>query len=196
MECLPWPNHSVRLLHLALGRGPNGTASVGDKLPGLQWRHSGRGAPGVALPSLHSGQCIWECLVITPEVSRIQFVLLKSDKLIAPGQTQSWVFLVVADPYNALKKVKWSERCSVMSNSLLPHGQYSPWNSPGQNTGVGSLSLLHGIFPTQGLNPGLPHCRQILHQLSHKGKVNLAFNDDDEKSSKIPDSGFFWNLKD
>ena len=37
-----------------------------------------------------------------------------------------------------------------------------------QNTGVGSLSLLQGIFPTQGLNPGLPHCRQILYQLSHK----------------------------
>ena len=36
---------------------------------------------------------------------------------------------------------------------------YSPWNSPGKNTGVGSLSLLQGIFQTQGLNPGLPHCR-------------------------------------
>ena len=45
------------------------------------------------------------------------------------------------------------------------------WNSPGQNTGVGSLSLLQGIFPTQGLNPGLPHCRQILYQLSHKGRI-------------------------
>ena len=49
------------------------------------------------------------------------------------------------------------------------HGLYSPWNSPGQNTGVGSLSLRQGIFPTQGLNPGLPHCRWILYQLSHKG---------------------------
>ena len=39
---------------------------------------------------------------------------------------------------------------------------YSPWNSPGQNAGVGSLSLLQGIFPAQGLNPDLPHCRQIL----------------------------------
>ena len=39
----------------------------------------------------------------------------------------------------------------------------------GQNTGVGSPSLLQGIFPTQGLNPGLPHCRWILYQLSHKG---------------------------
>ena len=56
-----------------------------------------------------------------------------------------------------------------MSNYLPPHGLYSPWNSPGQNTGVGSLSLLQGIFPTQGSNPGLPHCRQILYQLSHQG---------------------------
>ena len=48
-------------------------------------------------------------------------------------------------------------------------GPYSPWNSLSQNTGVGSLSLLQGIFPTQGSNPGLLHCRQILYQLSHKG---------------------------
>ena len=45
-----------------------------------------------------------------------------------------------------------------MSNSLRPHVLYSPWNSPGQNTGVGSLSLLQGIFPTRGSNPGLLHC--------------------------------------
>ena len=56
---------------------------------------------------------------------------------------------------------------------LRPHGLYSPWNSPGQNTGVGSLSL-QGIFPTQGLNPGLPHCKQILYQLSHKGCWNTG----------------------
>ena len=61
-----------------------------------------------------------------------------------------------------------SESCSDVSDSLWPRGLYSPWRSPGQNTGVGSLSLLQGIFPTQGLNPGLPHCRQILYQLSHK----------------------------
>ena len=61
-----------------------------------------------------------------------------------------------------------SESRSVLSCSLRPHGLYSPWNSPGQNTRVGSLSLLQGIFPTQGLYPGLPHCRQIPYQLSHK----------------------------
>ena len=45
----------------------------------------------------------------------------------------------------------------------------SPWNSPGQNTGVSSISLLQGIFPTQGSNPGLSHCRRILYQPSHQG---------------------------
>ena len=45
--------------------------------------------------------------------------------------------------------------------------------SPGQNTGVGSLSLLQGIFPIQGLNPALPHCRPILYQLSHKGSSRV-----------------------
>ena len=44
----------------------------------------------------------------------------------------------------------------------------SPWNSPGQNTGVGTLSLLQGIFLTQGSNPGLLHCGQILHHLSYR----------------------------
>ena len=62
-----------------------------------------------------------------------------------------------------------SESYSVVSDSLRPHELYRPWNSPGQHTGVGSLSLLQGIFPTQGLNPGLPHCRRILYQLSHQG---------------------------
>ena len=64
--------------------------------------------------------------------------------------------------------VKWSESHSVMSDSLQPHGLYNPWNSPGQNTGVGTLSLLQGIFPTQGSYPGLLHCRQMLYQLSYK----------------------------
>ena len=49
-----------------------------------------------------------------------------------------------------------------------PNVLYSPSNSPGQNTGAGSWSLLQGIFPTHGLNPGLPPCRQILCQLSHQ----------------------------
>ena len=50
---------------------------------------------------------------------------------------------------------------------------HSPWNSPGQNSRVGSHSLLQGILPTQGLNAGLPHCRQILYQLSHQGSPRI-----------------------
>ena len=59
----------------------------------------------------------------------------------------------------SVKALKWneSESCSVVTDSLRPHGLYRPWNYPGQNTGVGSCSLLQGIFPTQGSNPGLPH---------------------------------------
>ena len=59
---------------------------------------------------------------------------------------------------------------SVVSDSLRPHGL---WNSPGQNTGVGNLFLLQGIFLTQGLNPGLPHCTWILYQLSHEGNPRI-----------------------
>ena len=49
-----------------------------------------------------------------------------------------------------------------MSDSLQCHGLYNSWNSPGENTGVGNLFCLQGIFPNQGSNPGLLHCRQIL----------------------------------
>ena len=67
-----------------------------------------------------------------------------------------------------LRQKSESESLSVVADSLWHCGLYSPWNFPGQNTGVGSLSLLQGIFPTQGLNPGLLHCREMLYQLSHK----------------------------
>ena len=66
-----------------------------------------------------------------------------------------------------------SESHSVVADSLQPHGLYSPWNSPGQNTGVSSCFLLQGIFPNQGLNPGLKHCRQIRYHLSHQESPNL-----------------------
>ena len=63
---------------------------------------------------------------------------------------------------------------SVVSGSVRPHGLQPasllcPWDSPGKNTGVGCYALIQRIFPTQGWNPGLPPCRQILclsHQLA------------------------------
>ena len=84
----------------------------------------------------------------------------------------SWKVFMVPFAFLTEKDLLWlhvCESCSVMSDSLWPHGLYTPWNSPGQNTGVGSLFLLQGIFPTQGSNSGLLHCRRILNQLSHKG---------------------------
>ena len=58
-------------------------------------------------------------------------------------------------------KVKVTQSCST------------PWSSPSQNIGVGSRFLLQGIFPTQGSNPGLPHCGQILSHMSHKGSPTI-----------------------
>ena len=86
-------------------------------------------------------------------------------KLVPPIHTI--IFSKEVSPYYIHIYVKESR--SVVSGSLRPHRLCSPWNSLGQNTGVDSLSLFQGSFPTQGSKPGRPHCRRILYQLSHKG---------------------------
>ena len=63
-------------------------------------------------------------------------------------------------------KVKVAQSCLTLCSPT----DCSLWNSPGHSTGVGSLSLLQWIFPNQVSNSGLPHCRQILYQQSHKGR--------------------------
>ena len=63
--------------------------------------------------------------------------------------------------------------CLILCDPMDPILCDSPWNSTGQNTEMGSLSFLQGIFPTQGLKPGLLHCRQILYQLSHEGSPQV-----------------------
>ena len=65
-------------------------------------------------------------------------------------------------------KVKVAQLCLTLCDPMD-----CAWNSPGQNTGVGSPSLFQEIFPTQWLNPGLPNCRWILYQLSHKGRPSI-----------------------
>ena len=95
---------------------------------------------------------------------------------VSSGQYYSaakFIFLPVTGSFGAPKcsthpQPKVTVKITQSCPTLWLHGQYSPWNSTGQNSGVGSLSLLQGIFPTQGLNPGLPHCRQILYQLSYR----------------------------
>ena len=76
--------------------------------------------------------------------------------VIHEGKTEDW-FGITESP----SEVKVAQSCLTLCDPS--------WISPGQNTGVGSLSLLQGIFPTQGLNPSLPHCRQTLYHLSHQG---------------------------
>ena len=72
---------------------------------------------------------------------------------------------------------KESESCSVVSNSLRLHGLYGPSNSPGQNPGLGSRSLLQGIFPIQGSNPGLTHAGRyfLLSEPPGKPKVTIKY---------------------
>ena len=85
------------------------------------------------------------------------------------GLPKSWTWLFTL--FNLYTEWKWK---------LLSHVRLfvTPWIIQSMvfsrpNSGVGSLSLLQGIFPTQGLNPGLPHCRQILYQLSHKKSCEM-----------------------
>ena len=81
-----------------------------------------------------------------------------------------YIYILYIYIYSHTYKVKESESRSVVSDSLR---LYSPWNSPFQNAGVGSLSLLQGIFPARQSNPGLLYYRWIIYQLSHKGSPRM-----------------------
>ena len=104
-----------------------------------------------------------------------------SDDLPSPGteprslasQADSLTSELWGSPYDLFE----SESHSVVSHFLQSHGLYSLWNSPGQNTGVGSHSLLQGIFPTHGSNLCLPHYRHILYRLGHQ-EAPVNFTDD------------------
>ena len=88
-----------------------------------------------------------------------------------PMDRGAWLAIVhwVANSWTQLSDYESeSESHAVVSNSLQPHGLNSPWNSPGQNTGVGSLSLLQWIFLTQESNQALLHCGQILYQVIYQ----------------------------
>ena len=70
--------------------------------------------------------------------------------------------------FSSVQLISVAQSCQTLCDPID-----CPWNSLGQNTGGGSLSLLQGIFPTQELNPGLPHCRRILYQLNHQGSPRI-----------------------
>ena len=93
-------------------------------------------------------------------------------------QVQDWersttrLFIVTLLTYNLHSKLGCMLSCSVVSDSFRSHGlqpaRLCPWSFPGKNNRVSCHALLQGIFPTQGSNPGLPHCRQSLYHLSHQ----------------------------
>ena len=103
----------------------------------------------------------WPCISLNAASSLYDLKIF----LLKPSWCDGWITLILINV-----EATFEESNSVVSSFLQPHGLYSPWNSPGQNTEVGSHSLLQGIFTTQGLNPGLLHCRQFLYQLSYQLK--------------------------
>ena len=86
------------------------------------------------------------------------------------SRQEYWNGLPPPTRFLSIVKVKVVQSCQTLCD---PHRPYHPWNSPGQNKGVSSLSLLQGIFPTQGSNPGLLYCRWVLYQLSHEGSPGI-----------------------
>ena len=93
---------------------------------------------------------------------RMEIKMMKASSQLNLGESESVSRSVVSDPLR---------HCELQPARLL-----CPWNSPGKKTGVGSHSLLQGIFLTLGLNPGFLHCRWILCHLSHQGDLLLLFH--------------------
>jgi len=113
------------------------------------------------------------------------------------GKTDSYIYIYIY----ACEKWKWKSLNHVWL-FVTPWTLYCLWNSLGQNTAyrMGCLSRLQEIFPTQGLNPGLLHCRQILFQLSHKGSprilewVAYPFSSESSRSRSWTQSPTFFYL--
>ena len=129
---------------------------------------------------LREAICLWILLLLCELVGTMLGFLssrLRGD----PGNASVWVLAGfredMPDGTGRLQSTldsgdiswKWSEKSFNRARPLQPQKLHDLWNSAGKNTGMGSLSLLQGIFQTQGLNPGFRHCRQILSRLSHKG---------------------------
>ena len=132
----------------------------------------------IFLDSLNLSFVLCKTEVITAFFHRVTARVKITELLENPGQKLTALMVLHVStmilPRKQMRITKQKSRRSVVSDSLGPHGLepprlLRPWDFPGKSTGVGCHFLLQGIFPTQGSNPGLPHCRQILYQLNHKG---------------------------
>ena len=131
------------------------------------WEEELRKHPNILI---QVGKCSWTHK-LHPAILllKIQTPHLSQLAMIHPPSFPLSVFTLHTKPQRPWSEVKVAQLCLDSSG---PQGLYSPWNSPGQNTEVSSLSL-QGISPTQGSNSGLLHCRWILYQLSYKGSPRL-----------------------
>ena len=116
------------------------------------------------------------CSSLAVQWLRLRFFTAKSPVLI-PG------------PEAKIQQAKWSR--SVVSDSFWPHGLcptrlLHPWDFPGKSTEVGRHFPLQGILPTQGLNPDLPHCRQMLYWATREAPVMW------QKKKKCPQMEVKW----
>ena len=84
-------------------------------------------------------------------------------------------FFTTSTTWEAPHGVKVAQLCRTLCDPMdcSTPGSFVHADSQGKNTGEGRYALLHGMFPTQGLSPGLPHCRQILYHLSHQGSPRI-----------------------
>ena len=98
---------------------------------------------------------------------------LSSRSLLQKGMEGHLLILHYKNKYIRLHAQSLSHASFVATPGLQPARLLCPWNSPGKNTEVGSRSLLQEIFPTQGSNSGILHCRWILHPLSHQGRPQI-----------------------
>ena len=105
--------------------------------------------------------------LLSPSIHSFSFLLkavqLRCFRVLNVQENLPWILQL-----HAFSIVIESESCSVMSDFLQPHGLYSPWNSGLQWV---AFPFSRGIFPTQGSNPGLLHCRRILYQLSYQTQL-------------------------
>ena len=107
-------------------------------------------------------------------MSYFPFVTLFADKVIADIISQEDTILESGRSLcPAVMLCLVAQSCLTLCDPLDPTRLLCPWDSPGRNTGLGCQVFLQGIFPTQGSNPGLLHCRWILYQLNHQGSLRI-----------------------
>ena len=124
--------------------------------------------------------CITVCKLQEITLLRVEFAFVHGDQY-HETQDMSRTLIFLQKTLRSRCAATKGVSHSVVSDSLRPHGLQPagllcPWNSPGKNTGVVAIPFSRGIFPIQGSNLGLPHCRQVFYHLNHQGSPKCGHN--------------------